>query len=65
MTIFALEDLLSAILDKLLEASDLDGHQDLGFRLWSGDMEGDTVKVGNGLVNGGGWCPVEMRCQCF
>lgn len=52
--IFALENCLGAVLDKLREALDGDGDEDLGFGVWCGDVESDIVEVGDDLVDRGG-----------
>ena len=51
IAIFAVEDLLSAIADEILEASDLERDEDLGLGFGSGDVEDDAVKVGDSLVD--------------
>jgi hypothetical protein len=53
-TVLAREDLLGAILDEVSEAADLEGDEDLALGLGGGDVEGDTIKVGYGLVDMGG-----------
>ena len=51
IAIFAVEDLLSAVANEILKASDLEGDEDLGLGFGSGDVEDDAVKVGDGLVD--------------
>lgn len=52
--ILALEDSLGAVLDKLREALDLEGNEDLGLAFGSRDMEGYAIEVGDDLVDVGG-----------
>jgi hypothetical protein len=49
--IFPLQHLLSTVLQELVVTLDLDGYKDFRLRFGSGDMECNTVKVGDGLVN--------------
>lgn len=49
--IFAVEDLLSAIANEILEASNLERDEDLGLGFGGGDVEDDAVKVGDSLVD--------------
>lgn len=51
VAIFAVEDLLSAVANKVLEASDLEGDEDLGLGFGGGDVEDDAIKVGDSLVD--------------
>jgi len=54
IAVFPLKDLLRAILDQILKAPYLNREQDLGLAFRSRDVKGDTVEVGDGLVNGRG-----------
>jgi len=51
LAVLALQDVFGTILNEFLVAPDLDGDEDLGLGLGRGDVEGDTVKVGHGLID--------------
>ena len=53
VAIFALKDLLGAVLNQVGKASYLDGQLDLGLGFRRRDVECYAVKVGDGLVNRG------------
>lgn len=61
--VLALQDLLGAILNELLEAADLNRDEDLGLGFGGRNVEGDAIKVGDGLVNGCRRCSVRVGCQ--
>lgn len=50
--IFALQDLLGAVLDQLVVTFYAGGDEDACLGLGSADVEGDIVKVGDDLVDG-------------
>lgn len=61
IAIFAVEDLLSAVANEILEASDLERDEDLGLGFGGRDVEDDAVKVGDSLVDVDGGSSVGMR----
>ena len=49
--IFPFQHLLCAVLQKLLEAPNIDGDEDLRFGFGRGDVESNTVEIRDSLVN--------------
>lgn len=51
LSIFTVQDILGAVLDQILVASYLERDKYLRLGLWSGNVEDNTVKVGDGLID--------------